>query len=93
MPGQLSRAEKEARARALIEAGKQTAALWAQSQLGRVRPVLIEEYRDGVPQGYTPEYALVRVPGARPGQIVPARLTRFDEEGVFDGENAAAPGA
>ena len=86
MGGQIPRAVREERARLLIAQGKLAAAEWARTQLNRVRPVLIEDSPSGVPQGYTPEYALVRVPGARQGDIVPVRLLTYEPDGFFTGE-------
>ena len=89
MGGQVPRAVREQRARVLIAAGRETAKAWAEGQLGRVRPVLVEDLGpDGVPRGYTPEYAQTAVPGGAQGEIVPVRLVAYGEDGVFRGERA-----
>lgn len=84
MPDQVPKALREERARVLIRAGQETAARWADTQLGRIRPVLVEDTENGFFRGYTPEYAAVLLKKAEPGQIVDVRLERF-EEGVFYG--------
>ena len=87
MPGQVPKAVREERARLLIAEGKQAAASWAEGQLGRVRPVLVEDRDEaGVPRGYTPEYAQVRVPDGKQGEIVEVKLVEYGEDGVFQGE-------
>ena len=87
MPGQVPKALREERARLLIAEGKQAAASWAEGQLGRVRPVLVEDRdENGVPRGYTPEYAQVRLPDGKQGEIVEVKLMEYGEDGVFQGE-------
>ena len=71
----------------LIAEGKKAAADWAKTQLGRVRPVLVEDRdENGIPRGYTPEYAQVRVPGGVQGEIADVKLAAYGEDGVFEGE-------
>ena len=87
MPGQVPKTVREERARLLIAEGKKAAASWAEGQLGRVRPVLVEDRdENGVPRGYTPEYAQVRVPDGKQGEIVEVKLMEYGEDGVFQGE-------
>jgi len=40
---------------------------------------------NGVPRGYTPEYALVKVPGGTQGEIMDMKLIEYGEDGVFQG--------
>ncbi|MBQ8555556.1 MAG: tRNA (N(6)-L-threonylcarbamoyladenosine(37)-C(2))-methylthiotransferase MtaB [Clostridia bacterium] len=85
MPNQLPKAEKEKRARALIAIGEETAAAYQQRWLGRETTVLLEEKRDGLWHGCTPEYIPVTLPDGpalQQGQIVPVRLTASDGEGM-----------
>ena len=63
MPGQVSKEEKESRARTAIALADQLEAQWLNSQIGRTLPVLFEEEKDGLWQGHTPNYALVRAQG------------------------------
>ena len=63
MPGQVLREEKEARARRAIALGAELERRWLESQIGRTLPVLFEEEKDGLWQGHTPNYALVRAQG------------------------------
>ncbi len=77
MPDQLPRAVREERARTLIRVGRETAAAWSETQLGRVRPVLVEDQEDGFYRGYTPEYAPVLMTGVQPGALVDVRLDEW----------------
>ena len=61
MPAQLSAAEKERRARILIEDGQRMMAQWLASWVGQESTVLVEEQVDGCWEGYTPEYIRVRL--------------------------------
>ncbi len=63
MPGQVSKEEKEARARRAIALGAELERRWLESQAGCVLPVLFEEEKGGLWQGHTPSYALVRAQG------------------------------
>ena len=63
MPGQVPKEEKEARARRAIALGADLEHRWLESQAGHVLPVLFEEEKDGLWQGHTPHYALVRAQG------------------------------
>ena len=63
MPGQVSREEKEARARRAIALGERLERRWLESQVGRTVEVLFEEEKGGLWQGHTPNYALVRAAG------------------------------
>ncbi len=83
MPDQLPKAIREERARRLIQVGHETAEKWAQTQLGRVRPVLIEDTENGVFRGYTPEYAPVYLEGVRSGDLVNVRLDTWKSDGFY----------
>lgn len=63
MPGQIPAAEKEDRARRAIALGAELERRWLEGQRGRVLPVLFEEEKDGLWQGHTAHYALVRAQG------------------------------
>ena len=84
MPDQLPRAVREERARRLIQVGRETADKWAESQIGRVRPVLVEDCEDGMFRGYTPEYAPALMTGVRSGELVDVRLEAWSG-GAFRG--------
>ena len=86
MPGQLSTAEKERRARELIALGEETARAYRESWLGQTAPVLLEE-RDmqGHWLGYTPEYIQVTVPdgpACRQGALMRVTLSALTEGGM-----------
>lgn len=86
MPGQLSTAEKERRARELIALGDETARAYRESWLGQTVPVLLEEQdTQGRWLGYTPEYIQVNVPDSpacHQGALVRVTLTSLTEGGM-----------
>ena len=87
MPGQLSRGEKEARARELIRIGKQSTERFLLSRVGSCSELLVEESVNGCWEGYTPEYIRVRLPGSVPchsGDILPVRLQSV-QDGIMIG--------
>ena len=63
LPGQIPTAEKEGRARRAIALGEALEGRWLAGQVGKTLPVLFEEEKDGLWQGHTPSYALVRAQG------------------------------
>ncbi len=63
MPGQVPKEVKEARTQAAIALGAKLEGRWLERQIGRTLPVLFEEEKDGLWQGHTPNYALVRTQG------------------------------
>ena len=82
MPGQLSAAEKESRARRLIALGKQASRRYLESWIGETAELLPEETVDGCWEGYTPEYIRVRVPEGVPlKQGIPVRVRLSSIEG------------
>lgn len=81
MPGQLPKAVKEERTRALIVLGEETAEAWLTPWIGETVSLLLEEIEDGRWVGYTPEYIRVVLPceGAfHQGQILDVRLTALN---------------
>ena len=86
MPGQLSAAEKERRARELIALGEETALAYREGWLGQTAPVLLEEQdAQGCWLGYTPEYIQVTVPNdpaCCQGALVNVALTSLAEGGM-----------
>ena len=86
MPGQLSNAEKERRARLLIQIGEETARRYREGWLGLEAPVLLEERTAEGWIGYTPEYIQVTVrdcPRCAQGALLNARLTALREDGML----------
>lgn len=86
MPNQLSNAEKENRARALIALGEETSCAYREAWLNRTAPVLVEEKVGDLWLGYTPEYiqvALPDCPRCRPGSLLEVRLTALREDGML----------
>ena len=85
MPGQLSNAEKERRARLLIAVGDEMARLYREQWVNEVAEVLLEEPVNGHWTGYTPEYIAVTLPegyAGRQGEFVRVRLTGLNESGM-----------
>ena len=79
MPGQLTDAVKQERARLLIAAGECAARLYRESWIGRTAEVLPEEISGGCWEGYTPEYLRVRIDpdsSCASGVPVSVRLSR-----------------
>ena len=74
MPGQLSSAEKERRARELIALGEQVANRYLSSWIGLETDLLPEEIVDGCWEGYTPEYIRVRLENGSCLSGVPVRV-------------------
>lgn len=85
MPGQLSNAEKDRRARALIDLGEEMAAAYRKRWIGQTAPVLLEEQVDGCWRGYTPEYIHVTLKEGCPGHsgdVVLVTLTALNQDGM-----------
>ena len=75
MPGQLSKAVKDARAAELIALNQRMAHAFLAGCIGSEADVLVES--DGC--GYTGSYVRVAVPGAAEGDLVRVRLTAFSD--------------
>lgn len=82
LPGQLTKAVKEQRARELIALGEETAKAYYEKWLGQTTFVLFEEEKNGMWEGYTPEYLHVTAKDGRQGQILPVRITGLTAEGL-----------
>ena len=83
MPGLLSDAVRQARARQLIAVGNESARQYRLSWLDRETVVLPEEIRKNCWEGYTPEYLRVRLPAGSPcvsGKPVFVRIVSADSE-------------
>lgn len=78
MPGQLTKAVKEQRARDLILLGNEVAYDYLVSWIGKKTTVILEEQEDGFWIGYTPEYIRVFLssyPALQNGQTLCVELT------------------
>ena len=85
MPGQLTTAVKEARARCLIRIGNEASRRYRESWLNDTAPVLFEEKTDEGWVGHTPEYIRVAVSGdasLTSGLIRDVRLTGLTDDGM-----------
>ena len=84
MPGQLSRKEKEERARILIADGQETARAYMDSWEGETSDVLIEDLEDDAWKGYTPEYipVLLKNSEIRGGQMLRVQLQKADDNAM-----------
>ena len=78
MPGQISRAEKQERAKKMLALAEECHAIFLNSQIGRTLEVLPEEpHPTGGMQGYSAQYAPVRITDAgleAQNQIVPVKI-------------------
>ena len=82
MPGQVQKAIREERARALIAAGNELALAFGRDQIGQVKEVLCEEMVEGLSQGYTREYMLCRFEGGESGKTYPIRIEGLAGDGL-----------
>lgn len=78
MPGQLSREQKERRARELIVLGERLEKAYVREQIGSVHQVLPEEAHDGIAEGYTGNYVRVRFLGGAAASLIPVRISDTD---------------
>ena len=88
LPGQLSKEEKEFRARELIALGRRVSGDYLRTWIGQESVLLPEEKIDGRWEGYTPEYIRVRLnvtDACTPGSPVRIRLLKAGSR-VMDGE-------
>ena len=88
LSGKVPGAEKKRRSRLLRELSQRKTALFVQSQLGRVRPVLFErKVKDGMLSGWTDNYIQTVVPYREglSGRIADTELNAF-EQGVVYGK-------
>lgn len=84
LPGQLTKAVKEQRARELIALGEEVAQAYHAQWVGQTVSVLFEEpCGDDLWEGYTPEYLRVVAPHACQGKILPVRVTGADANGLI----------
>ncbi len=85
MPGQLSPAEKERRARELIALGERISRRYLSLWLGREAELLPEERVRGCWEGYTPEYIRITLPASalcQGGVPCRVRLTGLTKKGM-----------
>ena len=84
--GQIENSVKRRRSKEMIEAAKDCMDSFIDGQLGHIYPVLIENRtKDGVYEGYTPNYTRVFVKTDRNigGEIVDIRLKKRVDDGAF----------
>ena len=89
MPGQLTDAVKQERARHLITVGEETASAYRKTWVGRETLLLPEEVVNGRWEGYTPEYLRVRMAdGSRctPGHPVRIRIESAENDSFVTGK-------
>lgn len=85
MAGQLTKTQKDERAKAIMTLGKQQEQAYLFGQLGQTLEVLFEEQADGYSEGYAGNYVRVRAHGALPNKILPVRALDI-KYGVLVGE-------
>lgn len=83
MPGQLSRAVKDARARELIALNEELARSYRESLLHTQQEVLFETMAGERCQGYSPQYQSVVAAGVSPGEIRRVLLEALCEDGFL----------
>ena len=84
MGGQVQKALREERARALIAEGNEMALRFAQSKVGKYVQILVEETdEEGLSRGYSAEYLPCAVRGGKPGEMCEARVTAAGPEGLI----------
>ena len=83
MPEVVPRHIREERARRLIAVGKELEQKALESRVGKTESVLIEEMDDqGRGMGYSGGYMRVHVSGSQPGQLLTARITGVEGDGL-----------
>ena len=82
LPGQLTKAVKEQRARELIALGEEVGRAYHTQWVGQTVSVLFEEEKDGLWEGYTPEYIHVTAADGCQGKILPVKITGVTDEGL-----------
>ncbi len=83
-PGVVSNAEKERRARKMIDATEETRKAFFLDQLGRIETVLAETILpNGTTEGYTMNYTPVYAENMKPGTIYRVRLTGTNDNGCI----------
>ena len=76
MEGQLTRSEKEDRARRAGAVARQLKADFLARLVGQTLPVLFEEEKDGLWQGHAPNYVAVRAKGEQLHNVLlPVEIT------------------
>ena len=84
MDGQLSAAEKEARAGRAIECAAELEKAYLKAQIGTVQEVLWEQPEDGYYAGHAPNYVKVYTEGeALRNRVLPCRITGLFRDGVL----------
>lgn len=86
LSGQVTKQQKESRARLMAEVTAKSEREFISAQCGRVFPVLFETCENGYAEGYTPNYTRVRVQTDQPltGKIIPVQL-KTAEDGYCTG--------
>lgn len=80
MPEQIEKAEKERRAKVVIEEAEKIRRNFLETQIGKTLSVLAEEYSKGFCRGYTSNYTPVRVdcPPGKCGELINVIITGVD---------------
>lgn len=83
MPGQIPRAEREARAHAAAQVCAQTRMQFLQSRVGQTAEVLFEQRENGLFFGHDMQYCPVRMPGEHlSGQVRLVRIAAAGPDGL-----------
>ena len=82
LENQVEKSEKERRASVMGDAARLCEAEFLKGQVGRCEEVLFETYKNGIAEGYTPNYTRVKVASGKSlsGQILEVLITQsFDD--------------
>ncbi|MBR6743538.1 MAG: tRNA (N(6)-L-threonylcarbamoyladenosine(37)-C(2))-methylthiotransferase MtaB [Clostridia bacterium] len=82
---QVLKSEKERRAAVMAKAARQCEADFLKSQIGLTEPVLFETYKDGFSEGYTENYARVKLKTDKSlsGQILSVKLLSVENDFIL----------
>ena len=83
MPGQVPKAEKEARARRAAAVAEELRAAWLERWVGETLPVLFEEEKGGLWRGHAPNYTEVFAPGEGLHNVIKeVKITGIHRDGL-----------
>ena len=83
MPGQVPKAEKEARARRAAAVAEELRAAWLERWVGETLTVLFEEEKEGLWRGHAPNYTEVFAPGEGLHNVIKeVKITRIHQDGL-----------
>ena len=83
LPGQVPKAEKEARARRAAAVAEELRAAWLERWVGETLTVLFEEEKEGLWRGHAPNYTEVFAPGEGLHNVIKeVKITGIHQDGL-----------